>query len=179
MDPCHVFEKQEINTSKWPKLCLFLLQTILQSTSTLTLFILSLHLISVIPFVNSALKKTITAAQEQTLAQKNKTNKNTFVIWQQLQSPLVLHGHSLLVIPCHPGNPAMINSRLRFLLTAHTYSLLQFQNKPLGLVVQVNHQGLSLLSCPVIETNKSIWNVLYPSDMSFNIHIFSLFYANT
>lgn len=57
-------KKQENNTSELPKLCLFLLQTILQSTSTPTLFILHLHLISVIPFVHSALKKTITSAQE-------------------------------------------------------------------------------------------------------------------
>lgn len=155
MDPCHMIEKQENNTSKLPKLCLFLLQTILKS-STLTLFISSLHLISVIPFVSYALKKTITAARELILAQKNKT----FVVWQQLRSPLVLRGHSLLVIPCHPGNPAMINSRLRFLFTLighrYSYSLLQFQYKPLGLVVQVHHRGLSLQSCPVIETNKSI-----------------------
>lgn len=69
-----MIEKQENNTSKLPKLCLFLLQTILKS-STLTLFISSLHLISVIPFVSYALKKTITAARELILAQKNKKKK--------------------------------------------------------------------------------------------------------
>lgn len=106
----------------------------------------------------------------------NNKNKKKFVIWQQLRSPLVLRGRSLLVSPCHPGNPAVISSRLRLLvtLTGHTCSLLQFQCRPLGLVVQVSHRGLSLLSCPVTETNNSVWNILDPSEMSFNIHMFCI-----
>lgn len=87
--------------------------------STLTLFISSLHLISVIPFVSYALKKTITAARELILAQKKKKQKKNVC---RLTTASVTFGPSWPFSPgdpMSPGKPCNDQFKIKIFIHAH------------------------------------------------------------